>query len=115
MKVIKKRFFSIRDKVEKILGSLLLTNKSHMGDVLELTSILKFIYDTSDLFLKTKNKDRPPISNEGATLDLVISGLETKISSIISSGKFSRVFGTRGMFSGTVIDQDSIGDSMVTL
>ncbi len=96
MKIIKKRFFSVKDKSEKLLSLLLQYDKQKKdyGDILQLTYILKFIYDTCDNFLKTKGKDRPLIDDEGVCLEHFFNLLSGKISAVLSQDKFYRVFGS---------------------
>lgn len=94
MKIVKKRFRSIKERTEKLLAMLLQASKSksNQGDVLEMINVLKYIIDVSDLFLNTNHKYRPILADEGAHLDRAITGLDQLLRKLMVEGKFSRVF-----------------------
>ena len=92
MKIVKKRFKSIKERGDKLLALLLQTNKNQPGDVLELIGTLQFSQQVSLLFLNTRGKDRPTLNDEGSKFVHQFSAIEEIVSIIIKSSKFTAVF-----------------------
>lgn len=89
-KVAKKRFSLCKEKVDKIYG--ILNDRKGQVDITEFASTAKFCGYVFEEFIKTKDKDRPAVADEGAKIEQLLKEYEDLLNQLVASQRFIRFF-----------------------
>lgn len=89
-KVAKKRFSLCKEKIDKIYG--ILNERKGQVDITEFASTAKFCSCVFEEFIKTKDKERPSVSDEGAKIEQLLKEYEDLLNQLVASQRFIRFF-----------------------
>jgi hypothetical protein len=87
---IKKRLQVCKERGERVAA--ILATKKNTADVTEFHNTIKFVNSVLDDYLKSKEKERPAIPDEGLKIELLMKGYEDLLNQLVSTGRFLRFF-----------------------
>lgn len=89
-KVAKKRLVACKERGEKILN--ILNGKKGSVDVTEFANTIKFVNSVFEDYIKSKDKDRPQIHDDGARIEQLLKEYEDLLVQLVNTGRFLRFF-----------------------
>lgn len=86
----KKRLVGCRERGETILTILI--GKKGTADVTEFSNTIKFVNSVLDDYLKSKDKERPKIEDEGVKVEQLMKTYDDMLVQLVNTGRFLRFF-----------------------
>src|SRR5690606_10093779 len=90
MSKTKKRFHACKERGERINSILVQKNKN--ADVTEFSNTIKFVNSVLEDFMKSKEKERPQVPDDGVRIEQLMKAYEDLLNQLISTRLFIRFF-----------------------
>lgn len=89
-KAAKKKFIASKEKGERILNTL--NGKKGSVDITEFANTLKFVNSVLEDYVKSKDKERPIVTDDGSRIESLLKDYDDLIVQLANTQRFLRFF-----------------------
>jgi hypothetical protein len=86
----KKRLVVCKEKADRILN--ILNGKKGSVDITEFANTIKFVTSVFEDYVKSKDKERPTVPDEGVQIEKLLKEYEELLTQLVNTGRFLRFF-----------------------